>query len=289
MISNETSGACPSALGPPRRNCYFFGKELGVYHFELESGYFNSKRWMLNRLVTGHGVVCGLDVQEAWEGDERGIRVDAGLAIDGYGREIVVDAPRVILDERLLPPNAEDYPDNAGEEPDDRGGYERQYESEKPRPRQPDRRRDECDDEDRCYHVLLCYHECKADPAPAHTGGCHHESSHPGTIVERYRIELREGPVPDELRPAGLCMPDCISDGNLNYRALVEHVSSGCPDCPCDPCVPLAEITVPAATGKNSCPRLEIDIAVRPLVFTNDLLYQLLLCHLSEAKQRRTK
>ena len=45
------------------RNRYFYMKLLDVYHFELETNYLNDKRWLLNRLVFGYGVVCGLDVK----------------------------------------------------------------------------------------------------------------------------------------------------------------------------------------------------------------------------------
>src|SRR6476620_8900546 len=70
------------------RNRYFYGKMLDVLHFEMEQDYSNSKRWLLNRLVTGYGVVCGLDVQPAPEG--RAVVVTSGVAIDRAGREIVV-------------------------------------------------------------------------------------------------------------------------------------------------------------------------------------------------------
>ena len=56
-----TNGACD--LQAPKRNHYFHGKLLDVYHFELETAYLNFKRRMLNRLVTGYGVVCGLNVK----------------------------------------------------------------------------------------------------------------------------------------------------------------------------------------------------------------------------------
>ena len=41
-------------------------------------------------LVLGAGVVCGLDVTAGESGGDRGIRVSPGLALDGWGRRIVV-------------------------------------------------------------------------------------------------------------------------------------------------------------------------------------------------------
>jgi len=252
-----------------------------VYHFELETNYFNSKRWMLNRLVSGYGVVCGLDVREEWQDGERGIRVDAGLAIDGYGREIVVDAPRFVLDDLLTPspPDSAARPTRPGAAVQHDAGQSRRREYEPPP--------DNCDDDNRCCHVLLCYHECQTDPAPAHVSDCHHDQCHCGAVIERYRIEVREGRVPEDRLPAGLVMPDCIRDGEINYRTLVDFVSAPCPECPCDPCIALAEITVPADTGGEHCAELRIDIAVRPIVYSNDLLYQLLLCQLTDTRHRR--
>src|SRR4029079_915508 len=68
------------------RNRYLYGKLLDVFHFELEQDYLNGKRWLLNRLVSGYGVLCGLDVQPADNG--RGVVVTPGGALDRGGREI---------------------------------------------------------------------------------------------------------------------------------------------------------------------------------------------------------
>ena len=63
-------------LATPRRNRFFHGKMMDVYQFELETGYAISMRRLLNRLVAGDGVVCGLDVVR---GDEPcSVRVTRG-------------------------------------------------------------------------------------------------------------------------------------------------------------------------------------------------------------------
>src|SRR5215470_10474610 len=78
----------PADLKTPVRNRYFYGKLLDVAHLEMEQEYFNSKRGLLNRLVTGAGVVCGLDVELTPDGS--GVIVMPGVAIDKCGREIIV-------------------------------------------------------------------------------------------------------------------------------------------------------------------------------------------------------
>lgn len=69
------------------RNRYFYGKLLTVRDFEIEQNYHNAKRSMLNRLVTGAGVVCGLGVTAS---DESTLMIESGLALDYQGREIVL-------------------------------------------------------------------------------------------------------------------------------------------------------------------------------------------------------
>lgn len=75
---------------PFERNKYFYGKLLSVDDFELEQKYMNDKRRMLNRFILGMGVVAGLYVVRV---DEQTISVEAGFALDSWGREIVVDVP----------------------------------------------------------------------------------------------------------------------------------------------------------------------------------------------------
>ena len=89
-------------LVTPRRNNFFNGKKMDAYQFDLETGYGIAMRRMLNRMVVGGGVLCGLDVTP---GDTRcSIRVTAGLAIDAWGREIVVpeESASIVLPQSLL-------------------------------------------------------------------------------------------------------------------------------------------------------------------------------------------
>jgi len=75
---------------PHERNRYFYGKLLTVRDFESEQKYFNDKRRMINRLLNGAGVVCGLQVVAV---DDKTISVETGMALDYAGREIVLASP----------------------------------------------------------------------------------------------------------------------------------------------------------------------------------------------------
>ena len=71
------------------RNKYFYGKLLSVRDFETEQFYMNGKRHLLNRLIHGSGVVCGLRVEKV-ENDNQAVRITPGVALDSWGREILV-------------------------------------------------------------------------------------------------------------------------------------------------------------------------------------------------------
>lgn len=75
---------------PYERNRYFYGKLLSVDDFESEQKYMNDKRRLINRFMHGCGVVCGLNVVPV--GDDT-ISLEAGLALDFSGREILVEKP----------------------------------------------------------------------------------------------------------------------------------------------------------------------------------------------------
>lgn len=75
-------------LLPFSRNRYYKGKMLTSLDFEAEQRYMNDKRRFLNTMVTGCGIVCGLNVISL---DDQSILVESGVAIDETGREIVVE------------------------------------------------------------------------------------------------------------------------------------------------------------------------------------------------------
>ena len=67
---------------PFERNRYFYGKLLTVRDFEVEQRYHCSKRALLNRLLHGSGVVCGLGVTAS---DESTLMIESGMALDYQG------------------------------------------------------------------------------------------------------------------------------------------------------------------------------------------------------------
>jgi hypothetical protein len=238
-----------AGLETPVRNNYFYGQLLGVENFELETGYGIGHRRLLNRLVLGYGVVCGLGVDVLSGG--RRVTIDEGLAIDRLGREIVVPRktdPITIPEETIQ--SALD-------------------------------RAEECK-EDACIQVVICYHECLDDPEAALAGDCQTvDPCAPSRIRERYRVAFRDR---CERRD-----DDCRSPRELGGRRRIDYdrlawwVTYGrdCSPTVRDPYIPLANIAVEDPEDDAArCDRESVDIGVRPIVWSNVLIKQLLLAAL---------
>jgi hypothetical protein len=77
---------------PIQRNRYFYGKLLTVRDFESEQQYGGVKRRLVNRVVHGPGVVCGLGVTAS---DDSTLIIESGMALDYLGREIFLEEPLI--------------------------------------------------------------------------------------------------------------------------------------------------------------------------------------------------
>jgi hypothetical protein len=231
-------------LATPRRNHFFYGKLLDELHLRMEQEYFNGRRWMLNRMGLGRGVLCGLKVTP----DGKHVRVSPGVAIDAYGREIVVPH-EVCIDPSKIAAECGTVRDRKSTEAQ--------------------------------VYIVLCYHECKADFVPVLVTDCKpREECAPSTIVESYCVEVRKGtppavePATKELRER-LCK--ALSSGETadeKRRNLCELLMSWpCATVSGDACVVLAAIEF-AEGGTVGA----IDSRPREQVYSNELLFDLLLC-----------
>lgn len=75
------------------KNRYYSGKLLHASDFENEQKYHNEKLEFINRRFHGYGIIKGLDVRI--DKDE-GLVLEAGSALDRYGRIILCPSDRVI-------------------------------------------------------------------------------------------------------------------------------------------------------------------------------------------------
>jgi hypothetical protein len=255
MNHSDLSSARQAQLHPFERPRYFHGQLLDVRHFESEQDYFKGKLWLINRLVHGYGVVCGLDVQPSSAGGPS-VVVTAGLALDPWGREIVVASTSKPIEIPVFQP-----PENYRDE-------------------------DRCDDDD-WVHIVICYRECIDGPEPVLTNGCGSpEQCAHGTVRETYEIPPpRPGKAPKlDFSPS---FRDPFRGRPFDYCELAEWVTRGCDPCldkDIDRCIPLANVRRPSsADGELK----EIDICPRPIVYGLDLLFEMMLAAHSEPLNRR--
>ncbi|MBQ7583424.1 MAG: hypothetical protein IJT24_02335 [Lachnospiraceae bacterium] len=79
-------------LYPFERNRYYPGKMLTSADFQAEQNYHINKGRFLNSLMYGHGIICGMGVFSL---DDQSILIESGAAIDGSGREVIIDSSTV--------------------------------------------------------------------------------------------------------------------------------------------------------------------------------------------------
>lgn len=103
-IHDHCEKGCGSIVS--ERNRYFTGKLMTARDFQGEQDYFLSRHYLHNRLLHGWGIVCGLEIEyhpdryhhdqladSPWIASDcakRWVRVRPGIAIDCYGRELIV-------------------------------------------------------------------------------------------------------------------------------------------------------------------------------------------------------
>lgn len=223
----------------PERNHFFYGKLMDTAQFEKDQRYFNHKRTLINRLVLGSGVVCGLDVIPDPDAENR-ILIQPGFAIDGRGCEIIVVEALSINPHQLT-----DDQGVAVGDPIASGTVE----------------------------ICLAYNEVETDLVPVLVPECdRNENCAPSTFREGFHILIRQ--VEDDPSSPPSCrfgdVP--LAESDALHALLCERVRAPCPPIPEDTRVPLARISLPFTEGSiNPC-------LARPLVYNNRLLYELILC-----------
>jgi hypothetical protein len=245
MLNCGDNCAC-ARLEAPQRNHYFYGELLDETKLRREQGYLNEKRWMLNRLGLGKGVLCGLTV--TWTQDR--VCISPGVAIDGCGREIVVP---------------EAFPIDPWQTTDDSGWPAATLAI------------------GGTHEVTIClaYLECPTDFTPVLVTDC--DSSNrtaPSTIVEKYAVvvrEIAEGS-PEPLPPAldsDLCTALAEEDPEAKRKEVCGVLSARpCAEDKAKSCVTIVS-KVTLTDGKITA----VDVcSARPVVYSNPELFEMLMC-----------
>jgi hypothetical protein len=225
------------------RNNYFHGKMLSARDLAAEQHYFNQKRWLINRMVLGWGVVCGLEVRAEGEC----LYVTSGLALDCCGRELLVCNQTGIHANKIA--------------------EELHIDISKPFPRAE-------------WALCLEYYEQKIEqvrlPSACDQG---EQSGEYNRIRDHYRLSFRPR---DEACPTDYDEETCPHHGLGQrisiHRAVVEQ-SRRCPECKDCECVLLATGTLGYPAGGKLELTLDQDYwKYRPVVYTNPALASLIRC-----------
>jgi hypothetical protein len=264
------------------RNNFYFGKLMTARDFTDEQGYFNEKRWMVNRLGLGWGVLCGLKVRPH-KHDKRKVIVEPGLAIDQYGHEILVGQEETVE----LTSDHDDYsPDKTVEtlsvENSTEDSAEDSVETSIERlPGKPPVKSYK-------YYISIKYEECGVNPSaiPIDTCDGYKEECFYNRIREGYRL------IVSRKKPAFESVLESDSKHGLKCEAECHRflqdpspvISNGCPDRPECEAVPLASICYNATT-ETTAMDIDMSMANRKLAFSNEILYEMLSCLRQEVSQ----
>lgn len=224
------------------RNNYYHGKLLTSRDFFAEQCYFNEKRWLVNRMINGWGVVCGCEVLPGENPYE--VKILPGLAIDCCGREILV------CDEKVV--KLEYTEDECQESKDDIDTSE--------------------------YYIGLEFWDCKTEEVQIGLTACKEEAKCEfNRIRDYYKVHIFRPSEVDADYSAGFCPLDEEEAKDLRFY-VCEKMIEGCPECPELPrnqAVILAKVTVDKNGNVDKiecCP-------YRRQVYGNKMLFDLINCY----------
>lgn len=256
---------------PFERNRYFTDKRLTAHDCEAEQHYHERKRRLLNRMIHGCGVVCGLGVDPGACAPREGrlqLTIRQGFALDGRGRELALFHDHDVALE--IPREKDDDPTSAF-----------------------------------AHDLVLCLTYCAKAVGPIDRPGdasCDIESPTYGRVRDDWTLTLLPArqwkeptcehpcPLTDMRDPEQARAGEDGSSLESLHDYLVRKRTKACPKC-CGDCVVLARLrvrtpdpqtkegrdrTVPTTDPQRS---YEIDVSARALVYTNPLLFDLVRCH----------
>jgi hypothetical protein len=214
MLSNECKLDCTKSMF--KRLNFFHGMLLSEQDFLDEQAYFREKLKMHNRLLHGHGVVAGLELESRKLSSKDQtfceVFIKAGAAISCNGDEIVVCREHPVGLKKKI------------EELDQHGYF---------------REGDHCSPPEHMkkLYVGISYCECKSDPAPQYTSQCGDDQLYPefSRIREGFTFKLfteEELPPCPEIRERkdkkSCCQPEEVCEGAFLCPADPHYVILGC-------------------------------------------------------------
>jgi hypothetical protein len=232
-------------LSSPLRNHFFYGKLLTEKDLTLEQTYMNRKRWLLNRLGLGSGVLCGLEVQVSADGER--LLIQPGVAVDPFGREIIVPEAYCLENPRQ-PTDCMGRPQ--GDLIQGKG----------------------------LVHICVAYHECEVNAVPVLVADCDtRQDCAANHIRERYRVAVCVDSQVHTGLPEEQCrqiFPAEKEEGFVRWETACRVLSGAC-------AAPEEECVVIAAALLPEDPEAPIQVQVcehRRMIYSNGALFDLLMC-----------
>ncbi len=234
-------------LVAPERNRYFYGLLMDAERFQRDQDYFNRKRYVLNRSVTGSGVVSGLGLTFTPPINTKGgsMLLSPGIALDFLGREIIVAQPTPVDIYNLTDVNGKPSgPTPAGA----------------------------------TILISIAYAERKTDLVPVLVPDCDNPGRcAPSAIAESFVVLVRTVTTPPPAIPGCVFGTFPLPPGAPLQLDIANQIAGAYQPPPSDVSVALGRMTLPAG---------QLDAASdRPIVYNNNLLYQMLFCLAAQVAQ----
>lgn len=251
MYEHESSESCKCGVCSVRsfeRNNYFHGKMLSARDLRQEQEYFNEKRHLINRMIHGWGIVCGLEV--CLEGPC--LVVKPGLALDCCGRELLVCGREAL--------HPKTFAEALGVEP---GGHS----------------------EPIAWALCLEYQECKSEPVKVPSSCNQAERGQEyNRVRDDYRLSIRRLKDACPVDHSDDCCPYHGIEHAASIHKLLVEKSYQCPTCKECECVVLATGTLrikPATLTSSQTFEIQLDEdfwKYRRIVYTTSALAGLIRC-----------
>lgn len=240
------------------RNKYFYGKLMTVKDFEAEQKYFNGKRYLLNGLIHGVGIVCGVEASEpAIVSQKLQIKLSRGVALDCCGHEIVVESGGTFDVEEGSPSDGVNYVYLK---------YRECLTDPSPAPANPSVCEEVC-----CYSRIREEFKLQVSPTPPEVAA-----------FDWAKVwQARQAEIETLASKLGLPVPRDEIEARFIITADEYLTKAACPACT-DPKVLVGVVRVAGSNATIDTDEIATLRSLRSLVYSNPMLHELIRGHLGD-------
>jgi len=219
-LNESNSGNKHCEYNNSKRARYFHGMLMTDRDFTEEQRYHIEKRKLLNRMLHGSGVVCGLEIKPTICSSSK-IVINPGLALDCNGNEIYVQESYELEVEQIVKSDILNRQNSSAECPTDEVIVEEKW------------------------YVIVRYNEVSTDQVAVYApgGGCEEKVCDYSRTTEGYCFDLVKN-LDDPCSPDDPCNPEFPPTDEEKKELICENLLLPCPDCCDDPFVVLGSINL---------------------------------------------